>query len=52
MAQIHVGNKSGAQLMLSVDDHGNLPSRIQFGARILLGWPECKSYEFKILSFT
>lgn len=49
--EIHVGKKSGVQLMLSVGDHGIIPSRIQFGAKHTAGL-SVKSYELKTLSFT
>lgn len=33
MAQIGVGDESGVLLIISVDGHGVLPSKIQFGAK-------------------
>lgn len=49
--KIHVGKKSGVQLMLSVGDRDIIPSRIQFGAKHTVGL-SVKSYEFKTPSFT
>lgn len=49
--EIHVGKKSGVQLMLSVGDRGIILSRIQFRAKHTVGL-KVKSCEFKTSSFT